>query len=200
LDGLASQLAPVRAEQKEADRKADQQEPNKAGDILHDRELDPPDDEPDGQRRERHTQQVVNAATNCSARATPPISAVSVIKLIMNEALRLSTATRSPRRSRISSNVARPLTAATRPAICAKTHIPITPTTTAQPSESPKREPTTALVTRSPISTKPPIAVRMPRATPKSSSLAAPQLAENGIHLLTGRFQVRGVVDGTLLL
>jgi hypothetical protein len=125
---------------------------------------------------------------------------VSVIKLIMKEALKLSTATRGPRRSRISSNVARPLTAATRPAICAKTQMPITPTATAQPSESPKREPTTALVTRSQISTKPPIAVRMPRGLRKSFSLAATQLAENGVHLLTGRFQVRGVVDGTLLL
>jgi hypothetical protein len=54
---------------------------------------------------------------SCTASATPPTSAVSVIKLIKKEAPRLSMATRGPSRSRISSNVARPLTAATRPDI-----------------------------------------------------------------------------------
>jgi hypothetical protein len=46
--------------------------------------------------------------------------------------------------------------------------IPMTPTTTAQPSESPNRDPTTALVTKSPMSRKPPIAVRMPSARPNT--------------------------------
>jgi hypothetical protein len=86
----------------------------------------------------------------------------------MKEAPRFSTASRGPSRSRISSNVARPLTAATLPDICAKMQMPITPTTTAQPSESPNREPTTALITKSPISRNPPIAVRMPRARPRT--------------------------------
>lgn len=60
------------------------------------------------------------------------------------------------------------LTAATRPDICVKMQMPTTPITTTHASESPKRDLTTALVTRSPISTKPPIAVRMPSATPKT--------------------------------
>ena len=43
----------------------------------------------------------------------------------------------------------------------------ITPTITTQAKPSPNREPTTALVTRSPMSRKPPMAVRMPSATAK---------------------------------
>ena len=60
------------------------------------------------------------------------------------------------------SKVARPLTAATRPDIWANRQMPMTPTMTTQVSVSPKREPTTLLVTRSPMSTKPPMAVRTP--------------------------------------
>src|SRR3954452_19537335 len=76
--------------------------------------------------------------------------------------------TRGPRRSRTRSKVARWLTAATRPDISAKTQIPMTPRTVAQTNESPNRAPTWALVTRSPMSTKPPMAVRTPSATAKS--------------------------------
>ena len=56
---------------------------------------------------------------SCNARAMPPISAVTVIRLMKKEAPRLAAAVRGPRRSRMISKVARPLTAATRPAICA---------------------------------------------------------------------------------
>lgn len=98
----------------------------------------------------------------------PPTSAVRVIKLIRNDAPRLASAARAPNRSRMISNVARPLTAATLPDMCANTQIPTTPTTTTQPSDMPNREPTTALVTMSPMSRNPPMAVRMPSATPSS--------------------------------
>ena len=105
---------------------------------------------------------------SCSASAMPPTSAVSVSRLMRNEAVRLAPAARGPRRSRMISNVARPLTAATRPDMLANRQMPITPTTTTHASESPNRLPTTALVTRSPMSRNPPIAVRMPSATPRS--------------------------------
>src|SRR4051812_42446186 len=82
--------------------------------------------------------------------------------------------TRGPRRSRMRSKVARPLTAATRPDISAKTQIPTTPTTVAQASDRPKRAPTCAFVTRSPMSTKPPIAVRIPKATAKTFFTRSP--------------------------
>jgi hypothetical protein len=61
------------------------------------------------------------------------------------------------------SNVARPLIAVTLPDMCANRTMPTTPTTTTQARERPKRDPTTAFVTRSPMSTNPPMAVRMPR-------------------------------------
>ena len=74
------------------------------------------------------TSQTANAATgihiigptpvaSCRANATPPISAVSVIRLMKNDAARFAAAVRGPSRSRMSSNVALPLTAATRPDI-----------------------------------------------------------------------------------
>src|SRR4051794_2803398 len=84
------------------------------------------------------------------------------------EASRFAIPMRGPSRSRTRSKVARWLTAATRPDISAKTQMPTTPTMTTQPRERPNRAPTCALVTRSPMSTKPPIAVRMPRATSKT--------------------------------
>ena len=65
------------------------------------------------------------------------------------------------------SKVALPLTAATRPAMFAYRQMPITPTTTTQTSAKPKRDPTTVLVTKSPMSTNPPMAVRIPSATEK---------------------------------
>ena len=104
---------------------------------------------------------------SCNASAIPPISAVTVIRLMKNDAPRFAAAERGPSRSRMISKVARPLTAATRPAICAYRQIPSTPTGTTQASASPNLDPTTALVTRSPISRNPPMAVRMPRATAK---------------------------------
>ena len=91
------------------------------------------------------------SVASCRANATPPISAVTVIKLMKKDAPRFAAAMRGPRRSRMISKVARPLTAATRPAICAYRQIPITPTTTTQAKASPNRDPTTALVTRSPV-------------------------------------------------
>jgi hypothetical protein len=129
-------------------------------------------------RTRQMTIQTPNAATgihslgptsvaNCSAKAIPPISAVTVIRLMKNEAPRLAATARGPRRSRMISKVALPLTAATRPAMFANRQMPSTPTGTTQSSASPKRDPTTELVTRSPISRKPPIAVRMPSATAK---------------------------------
>jgi hypothetical protein len=63
------------------------------------------------------------------------------------------------------SNVARPLTAATRPLISANTQIPTTPRTVTHAKADPNRAPTRALVTRSPMSTNPPIAVNTPNAT-----------------------------------
>src|SRR3954451_16415617 len=91
------------------------------------------------------------------------------------EANRLAQPTRGPSRSRTMSNVARPLTAATRPDISAKTQMPMIPPITTQPSERPKRAPTCALVTRSPMSTKPPIAVRIPSATAKTFFTRSPR-------------------------
>ena len=105
---------------------------------------------------------------SCTARATPPISAMNVSSVTAIEPKRLSSPTRGPSRSRTRSKVARRLTAATRPDISANTQMPSTPTITTSPSDQPNRAPTWALVTRSPMSTKPPMAVRMPRATLKS--------------------------------
>lgn len=61
---------------------------------------------------------------NCNASAIPPISAVHVDRLIRSDALRFATAMRGPRRSRMISKVARPLTAATRPDICGRHRFP----------------------------------------------------------------------------
>jgi hypothetical protein len=62
LQNLSSQFAPVRSEQKQTDREADQAKPDQTCDIFHDLELDAPDDEPDCDRRKRHPQQVIDAA------------------------------------------------------------------------------------------------------------------------------------------
>ena len=69
-------------------------------------------------------------ATSESAIATPASSAVSVSRLMKNEASRLAAPKRGPRRSRTRSNTGRWQTAATRPLISAYTTMPITPTTT----------------------------------------------------------------------
>lgn len=61
---------------------------------------------------------------NYNASAIPPTSAVHVDRLIRNDALRFATAMRGPRRSRMISKVARPLTAATRPDICGRHRFP----------------------------------------------------------------------------
>jgi len=145
------QLSPVGLQREQADRKDDQTQAQQTGDVLH-----------DGKRTRQITIQIAKAATgthssgptsvaSCRASATPPISAVTVIKLMKKDAPRFAAAMRGPRRSRMISKVARPLTAATRPAICAYRQIPITPTTTTQAKASPNRDPTTALVTRSPV-------------------------------------------------
>ncbi|HEY7274250.1 MAG TPA: hypothetical protein VH502_16075 [Actinoplanes sp.] len=57
------------------------------------------------------------------------------------------------------------LTAVTRPDISAYTQIPMMPTTSTQVCASPKRDPASDVDTMSPMSTKPPIAVRMPSVT-----------------------------------
>src|SRR3954454_5861417 len=90
------------------------------------------------------------------------------------EASRFAIPMRGPSRSRTRSKVARWLTAATRPDISANTQMPTTPTMTTHPRDRPNRAPTWALVTRSPMSTKPPIAVRMPSATSKTFFTASP--------------------------
>src|SRR5215216_1647800 len=109
------------------------------------------------------------------ARATPPISAARVRKVMKNDAARLTRATLAPRRSRTRSKVARLDTVATRPAISANRRIPMTPRTTTQASDIPKRAPVSVLATMSPMSTNPPMAVRMPRATEKSRFTHAPR-------------------------
>src|SRR4051812_16949819 len=81
------------------------------------------------------------------------------------------------------SKVARWLTAATRPDISAKRQIPMMPTIVTQPRDRPKRAPTWALVTRSPMSTKPPMAVRIPRAMAKICFTGSP-LPPWGMHEL----------------
>ena len=98
-----------------------------------------------------------------SEMATPHSSATRVSTLMKNEAPRLMAAARGPSRSRTRSNTARPVTAATRPAMSAKTQMPTIPTRTTHARFMPKRAPTEALATRSPMSTNPPMAVRMPR-------------------------------------
>ena len=92
---------------------------------------------------------------------------MNVSRVTPTEPARLSSPTRGPSRSRTRSKVARRLIAATRPDISANTQIPSTPSATTQPSDSPNRAPAWALVTMSPMSTKPPIAVRMPSARAK---------------------------------
>ena len=66
--------------------------------------------------------------TSSSDNATPPISATNVSRVTAIEPMRLTSPMRGPSRSRTRSNVARPLTAATRPDISAKTQMPSTPT------------------------------------------------------------------------
>ena len=127
-------------------------------------------------------------ATSWKESATPPTSAMKVNIVTAMDASRLLRPTRGPSRSRTRSNVARPLTAATRPDISANTQMPITPTTTTIPSDSPKRAPTWALVTMSPMSTKPPMAVRMPSATAKNLFTGSPagcrgRVLERGLQL-----------------
>jgi len=56
-------------------------------------------------------------------------------------------------------------TAETRPHISEKTMIPMTPITTTQRSWKPKVAPACVLKTRSPMSTNPPMAEKIPRAT-----------------------------------
>ena len=103
-------------------------------------------------RTRQMTIQTPNAATgihslgptsvaNCSAKAIPPISAVTVIRLMKNEAPRLAAAARGPRRSRMISKVALPLTAATRPAMFANRQMPSAPTGTTQSQREPETGP-----------------------------------------------------------
>jgi hypothetical protein len=80
--------------------------------------------------------------TSCRASATPPISATKVRRVTAIDANRLARPTLGPSRSRTMSNVARPLMAATRPDISAKTQIPMIPPMTTQPSDRPNRAPT----------------------------------------------------------
>src|SRR6266571_5413989 len=54
--------------------------------------------------------------------------------------------------------------------------MPITPTTSTQASARPNRAPVAVAATRSPMSTKPPTAVRMPSATSRSFFTRAPSL------------------------
>src|SRR4051812_23793117 len=84
------------------------------------------------------------------------------------EARRLTSPMPGPRRSRTRSNTARPDTDATRPAISAYTTMPTTPTGTTQARFMRNRAPVAALATRSPMSTKPPIAVRIPSVISKT--------------------------------
>ena len=70
----------------------------------------------------------------------------------------------NPTRSRTASKTAFCEMAATRPHISEYTLMPTTPTTTTQRSSYPKVAPAETLKTRSPMSTKPPIAARMPSA------------------------------------
>src|SRR4051794_10221226 len=97
------------------------------------------------------------------AMATPASSAVNVSRLMKNDATRLAAPKRGPSRSRTRSKTGRPAMAATRPHISAYTMMPATPTTTTHARFSSKRAPTAALATRSPMSTKPPMAVSTPR-------------------------------------
>ena len=74
----------------------------------------------------------------------------------------LTRDTRTPSRSRTTWKIGFLVTAVTRPAISANRAMPIVPTSTAQVSVMPKRAPVMPLVTRFPMSTKPPIAVITP--------------------------------------
>lgn len=78
---------------------------------------------------------------SCNANATPPSSAARVITVTRYEATRLTRAIRAPSRSRTRSNTARPVTAAIRPAISAYAQMAITPSSSTQACDMPKRAP-----------------------------------------------------------
>src|SRR3954465_2333363 len=80
-----------------------------------------------------------------------------------NDAPRLAKAQRAPRRSRTTSNTGRFDIVATRPDISAKTTIPMTPMPPPHANRIPNRAPVSLFATRSPMSTNPPNAVRIPR-------------------------------------
>src|SRR3954462_15966126 len=69
--------------------------------------------------------------------------------------------------------------------------IPITPTTTTQARSQPKRAPTSALATRSPMSTNPPMAVRTPSVTCRYSRTSAAQRRREAIQETGHPAQVR---------
>ena len=114
-------------------------------------------------------------ASSEMAMATPASSAVRVSRLMKNDASRLARPNRGPSRSRTRSNTGRPDTAATRPHISAYTMMPTTPTSTTHARFSPNLAPAAALATRSPMSTKPPIAVRTPRKIDSTFFTGAPR-------------------------
>jgi len=85
--------------------------------------------------------------------------------LTISEETRVTSPALKPTRSRTASKTALPDAAATRPHISVYVMIPSTPITTTQRSWYPKVAPAATLKTRSPMSTKPPIAARIPSAT-----------------------------------
>src|SRR5215217_5772844 len=71
--------------------------------------------------------------------------------------------------------------------------MPMTPTGNTQNSAVPNRAPISALATMSPMSTKPPIAVRMPRVMASSRFMYSPVSLDEGAQPLLDRLQRSGV-------
>ena len=93
----------------------------------------------------------------------------------------LTSDTRTPSRSRTTWKIGFLVTAVTRPAISANSTMPAVPTTTAQVSVMPNRAPVMPLVTRFPMSTKPPIAVMTPSVMLITAFTAAPAEVVEGL-------------------
>src|SRR4051794_9054087 len=87
------------------------------------------------------TRNGMSANSSCSASATPPTSAATVMMFTTSEASSVTNPAVKPMRWRTTSNTGRLVTIATRPDISAKTMMPTTPTRTAQTTWKPNKPP-----------------------------------------------------------
>ena len=131
-------------------------------------EAHPPQHQPDGERGDRHPQQVADAGGQLQGQRHP--AQLGGQRQHRDEVGRDQVEQRHPRPEPLPDQVEHrpPLTAAIRPAISAYAQMPSTPTSSTQAWAMPNRAPAWLAATRSPMSTKPPMAESTPRVTARS--------------------------------